>query len=512
MSSRLSCLLVAILGFGLAEKPVLAQGHNQMPPGLPNPRGGMPPGMGGMGGPMPGGPQVQRPWVPGQPVVGGGNGPAQEIKAPDPEKLPDDYSPPAAKDPLMGREVPLAPQEEIDKLKSGLSKYQTTLRTARSTDADKVLIRNGIRYRLALMCQLKNRQEISNLHRDLIRDLDSAATAPDNPKPAEVRAFRQLVMQEVLSQAVPMLTTQNFYVRLHIVILLGELNLTEDNTKLNTKLEAFVPAAGPLVQVITDPNQSEALKVAAVNGLVRILKYANPPVLVRTSIAQGLVNELKNKKAHPWYQMRLAGALGSVDIDLDPVLKSPFVVNILMAVMADSGRTWSVRAEAAKSLGRVPLPPAVDPPSVTRAVADFALQLAKAAQQSPPQNADDPKWKGEFIKVYLAFQPLDDKDMMANKTAKAGLLNNPAATAKAAYDLIVPLVAAILHGQRLTAPQVSALQTFVNPSPPANVPPVQSSNEQKIVPVEGAKGSELPDPMTLGADGPKKPVAASGTP
>ena len=250
--------------------------------------------------------------------------------------------------------------------------------------------------------------------------------------------------------------------------------------------------------------------MAAVNGLVRILRLGNPPVLVRTKIAEGLVAELKNKKAHPWYQMRLAGALGSVDIDLDQARKEPFVVNILKLVMADSERTWSVRAEAAKSLGRVPLPPAVNPPSVTRAVAAFALQLATAAQQSPQQKPDDPKWRGEFIKLYLAFQPLDANDLMANKTAKAGLLNNPAAAAKAAYDLIVPLVAAILHGQRLTAQQVSALQTYVSPSPPENNP-AQSSNEQKNVPPVN-KGNAASSPMAVGVDGPKKTDTATSSP
>lgn len=403
----------------------------------------------------------------------------------------------------MELDRPPVPQEEIDKLKKDLGNYGKVLRTARSTEADKVVIRNGIRYRLGMMCLLKNRQELTKLHSDLLRDLDSAAQAPENPKPAEVKAFRQMVLQELISQIIPLLTTQNFYVRLHLVILLGELNITEENPRMAFKLEAFVPAAEPLVQVITDPNQPEAVKVAAVNGLVRILRLGNPPVLVRTKIADGLVAELKNQKAHPWYQMRLAGALGSVDIDLDQATKQPFVVNVLKMVMADDDRTWSVRAEAAKSLGRVPLPPAVKPSFVTRAVAAFALQLATAAQQSPQQKPDDPKWRGEFIKLYLAFQPLDANDLMANKTPKAGLLNNPAAEAKAAYDLIVPLVAAILHGQRLTAQQVSALQKYVSPSPPAN--------EQKNVPAVG-NGNDPAAPMNLGAGGPKKADPVEGSP
>jgi len=458
------------------------------------------PGMGG----MPGMPGMGQPGAAGRPIPGAANpagvkGPVQELKI-DPNKLPENFAPPASKDPVMEIDRPLALQDEIDKLKKDLAKYQTTLRTARSTDPDKVLIRNGIRYRLALMCLKDNRLQLSKLHDDLSRDLNSAAQAPDSPKPQVVKEFRQIVLQELVSQAAPLLTTQNFYVRLHIAILLGELNLTEENTKLNLKLEAFVPACEPLIAVITDPKQPEAVKVAAVNGIVRILRLGNPNVTVRTKAAEALVSELKAKDSHTWYQMRLAGAMAAVDVDLDQAKIKPSVVEILKLVLADDDRAWSVRAEAAKSLGRVPLPASVNPQSVTRAIAEFTLKLAKAALQSPQQKADDPKWKSEFIKVYLAFQQLDPNDLVADKKTKAGLLNNTSAAARPAYDLIVPLVSAILHGQRLTVQQVQMLGAYVAPQGQ----PVQSSNQQKTTPdaPAEAKGSQKP-PMTAGAGGSK---------
>lgn len=493
ISSRLACVALALMGCGLGHPlTALAQQHSQVPPGLPGPAGMGGRGMGGMSG-QPGVPG--RP-IPGAPNPGGVKGPVQELKI-DPNKLPENFAPPASKDPVMEIDRPLALQDEIDKLKKDLAKYQTTLRTARSSDPDKILIRNGLRYRLALMCLKDNRLQLSKLHDDLSRDLNSAAQAPDSPKPQVVKEFRQLVLQELVNQAAPLLTTQNFYVRLHIAILLGELNLTEESTKLALKVEAFVPACDPLIQVITDPKQPEAVKVAAVNGIVRILRLGNPNVTVRTKAAEALVGELKEKKSHPWYQMRLAGALSAVDIDLDQARIKPSVVEILKAVLVDEDRAWSVRAEAAKSLGRVPLPPSVNPPSVTRAVADFTLKLAKAAQQSPQQKADDPKWKSEFIKVYLAFQQLDAADLVADKKTKAGLLNNPAAAAKPAYDLIVPLVSAILHGQRLTVQQVQTLETYVGPQNQ----PIQSSKPPKAVPAEANQSQTVP--MTAGAGGSK---------
>jgi hypothetical protein len=262
------------------------------------------------------------------------------------------------------------------------------------------------------------------------------------------------------------------------VLLLSELNITEENSRFALKQESFSGVITPLLQVVTSADQPEGVKIAAANGLARNLRLGTPNVNIRVQVAQALVAELENKKAHPWYQMRLAAALSAVDVDV--VQGKPIIVNILKAVMADGGRTWAVRAEAAKSLGRVPLPAAANPSSVTDAVAAFALDLAKAAQQSPQTKADESKWRSEFFKVYLAFQQLDANDLMADRKSKAGLLNNPSANARAAYVLIVPLVSAILNGQRLTVQQIQALETFVKPGgqavqPAQNEPPAGKS-------------------------------------
>lgn len=488
--------------------------------------GGLRPGPGGM---RPGfptmGPPGMVPGVPGQPggqPIPGAANPNAKGQAPElnlnPEALPENYAPPpATKDKIMTEEVRLAEPAEIDKLKKDLAKYQNVLRKPIAGDAEKALIRNGIRYRLALMCLkevpgpndtvVDNRKNLSKLHDDLLRDMNSAASVPETANAAQVKSFRQMVLQELVNQAAPLLANQNFYVRLHIAILLGELDLTKEDPKLNFKQEAFAPPADPLVKVILDPQQPEAVKVAAVNGLVRILRLGNPNIALRTKVAQALVAELNSrvgpgeKEKNHWYQMRLAGAMSVVDVDLDEARK-PFVVNVLLAVMADAKRTWAVRSEAAKSLGRVPLPPACNPPSVTQAVAAFALQLAKAAQLQPPSKADDPRWRSEFIKVYLAFQPLDANDLTADKKSKAGLLNNPAAAAKTAYGLIVPMVAAILHGQRLTVQQVQMLEAYIVPNPPPAQTAAPTLPKNNLA--SETKGGESAAPGILNASGPKQ--------
>ncbi len=493
--SRFACLTIVSLGLAVDQvafaQPGGAHGSSGGPMRGPGPGSAMP-GPPGRGGPL----SPVNPNIPGAANPNALKGRPTELKI-DSETLPKDFAPPAAKAEVMDLDQPLAMQDEIDKLKKDLAKYQTVMRTAKSSDADKVLIRNGIRYRLALMCLKKNRLELSKLHEDLTRDLNSAASAPEAANANAIRSFRQIVMQEIVSQAGPLLVTQPFHVRLHIALLLGELNITEENPRFALKLEAYSPVCEPLLQVISSPDQPEGVKIVAVNGLARNLRLGNANVTVRTKVAQALVSELSNKKAHSWYQMRLAAALAAMDVDL--VQGKPIVVDVLKAVLADDERTWTVRAEAAKSLGRVPLPAACNPPSVTKAVAAFALKLAKAAQQSPQTKGDESKWKGEFFKVYLAFQQFDATDLMADKKSKAGLLNNPQAAAAQAYSLIHPLVAAILQAQRLTVQQVQALEDWVKPVPS------QAKPEKVEKPATGSPpdGSGAASPTSL-RGGPQK--------
>lgn len=398
--------------------------------------------------------------------------PAVELKI-DPVKLPDDFVPPMDKDPRLTEEKPIALPDEMAKLKKEDGKFNTVLNRALRDDASKAIIRDGIRYRLAQMTLPENHKKdtLSKLYdlRVKLRDLlNGAGSAAKELKPAELLEFRRFIMAEFVKQATPLLDN-NLYVRLQITILLGELELVQGVTG-KVQAEAFTPAFDPLVKAIADEKQPESVKVLAVNGLTRILKIGTPNVNERTKIAEAIIAELSNTKrpntkSHPWYQMRLVGALGFAALDQ---LKQPIIVTALKDVMGDSTRSWAVRTEAAKSLGRTPIPPAANPPSVILAIAKMTAELTKEAQAKPK----DPQWKGAFWKAYLAFVPADATDVDATKANKAGLNNNAAisAAAKPVYNLIVPLVRAVLSGQALNATDVQALDAWIKSNTPANPP------------------------------------------
>jgi hypothetical protein len=182
------------------------------------------------------------------PVPTKGSPPAMII---DPETLPPDFVPPKTKSSELDLIKPLALPDEMDKLKKDEPKFQQALNRAVWDDAAKTVIRNVIRHRLSQMCQEKNLQrealpELYKLRVDLIRALNGAGSTAKELKPDVVKKFRQDVMLEFIKQATPLLDN-NLYVRQQIVIMLGELELVQENTQKSIAAEAFTPAFEPLV-------------------------------------------------------------------------------------------------------------------------------------------------------------------------------------------------------------------------------------------------------------------------
>ena len=397
----------------------------------------------------------------------------------DSEALPLDFIPPKERNPLLDLDMPIALPDELDKLKKEDGKFQQVLNKGLSDDASKAAIKAGIRYRLAQMTLKDNLQPenakkqpyfVTTLRNTLRRDLNGAGSAAKELKPAALLEFRRNLMLEFVKQAAPLLDN-NLQVRIQIVVLMNELELVVGDPSKGIATEAFTPVYEILIKAILDPTQDVSVKLVATNGLIRILKIGTPNVNERTKIAEAAISELvavktANRPTDQWYELRLVGALGSAALDQ---LKQPIVVTGLKNVVSDPTRSWSVRTEAAKALGRVPLPPASNPPSVVFAVSEMALQLAKAAQQAPA----DPQWKSAFWKTYLAFWSVDANEKDITKAVKAGLLNNPVVSggAKIASPLVTPLCATILKGGRLTAAQLAALETWVTANAPGAAAP-----------------------------------------
>jgi hypothetical protein len=381
--------------------------------------------------------------------------------------LPLGYDPKKPPTELMTLEKPLATQEQIAKWKKdtkNLAEYRKALRNADLSPTGKAMLSMGIKYRLALLTLKENQQDLHKLREDLtVRDQTDAASVPAI-KPDVVRAFRRWFLEEITKEAEPLLEN-NFYVRIQAATLLGELVLMPADEEKKQKLETFTPPVDILRKVIRNPDQPLAVKIAAARSMIRLVRYGDLPAPKRFEVMKDVLAELTSPnaktepKTHYWYEMRLVEVLSTLDTPLDLETRRPVMVEKLTEIVRDPQRHWHVRAEAAKALGRVPLDPQVNVASLLHDVMQLTLDMAKAAQQNPKA----PHWKMTFWKLYLTFQPKDKDERNAAKNAPAGLLKNPSAgnAAQQPYQLVVPLVNAVINSEPITAEHLKAVEDWL---------------------------------------------------
>lgn len=399
------------------------------------------------------------------PQTGGGTKPATKA-APvgplqiDPDTLPKDFEPPQAPPEVMQINRPLLTQAQLDALKKVDSRFKAAVTKSTWKDAQsQELIRGGIQYRLAQFTILENREKWLSVREELMRDINNMGKQA--PNAADTIAARKFMLEEVVKQSAQLLDN-NFWARVHIVFVLSELNLTDADEKKNLKTEAFDQALDPLLAVLKDPAQPEAVKILAVRGVVRILTNSSPDVKRKQNAAAVLIAELSNPKAHPWYQRRLAYAMSAVDIAVD-LNRKPVLVETLQKVVADPKRDWITRAEACRSLGRVAYDPSVDLKAVLATIGSFAAEAAQAAQAS----AKDPHWKSVFGRLYLTFKEQDPTDRDAERKGPGGLLNRTQfnqSAVKQIYQPVVDTFNATIAGAPIPADAVKALQALQKPA------------------------------------------------
>ena len=270
---------------------------------------------------------------------------------------------------------------------------------------------------------------IIDLRERLARDANNSGSRMRNNDAAQARKFREYYMKQVVARLEELLDG-HFHVRNNAVILMGELVVDGD--------EPFTDAIKPLLKVLTDKDQPDSIKIHAARGIGRIALKGKPNAQTKLDIGLALVGELQRKDAHYWYQWRVAEALGMLDSVLDQAQK-PFIAQSLGEVVIDDTRHCLVRAEAARSLGRIPHKPDINVSLVAFEVARFAQNLSDKYNQNPT----NPEWKYCFERVYLAFKPqdqagVDRQDGLLTKVDKGPLAKHKPIVNEA-YALTLPL-------------------------------------------------------------------------
>ncbi len=347
-----------------------------------------------------------------------------------------------------------------------MRKYNALLPKGNFSDAkaDRDVLRYGIKHKLAKMTQrsilfpsdedrekvLKAQAEekrievpetIEKDRDDILKDVKETNAFNGG---MEVRdAFLDILCEEAVK-----LYDNNFYVRFNVALILSSLNnRDEDRVKMIPEEPCF-RAIKALLELVNDPKQHPMYKVHPVIDLAKICRHKNCKPEDRFAIIESLINQMGLAKKLPeWYGWRVAESLAQLGEPNDRT-RQPVVVDALVKVLKDPEYTYRIRAQAANSLGRIPL-------EGYRKADEIAVEMLRLGEQMAldyEKTPTNPRWKLYFALVYLGFQPKD----AAERTEKKGLLGQVESkpvlagtktVVTEAYQNFLPLAQNVLGGK-----------------------------------------------------------------
>ena len=352
------------------------------------------------------------------------------------------FSPPPVIPAIMQIEKPMMTElEGRDFVKEGGRKaFLAVLRNnpnSLNTAAQKA-IDDAAKFHMYRMSLKSHRHELADLREGMRRTFQLKV---------KQGAVRNYFLERVTFYATKLLDG-NFHVRLNAVFQLSELDKVPANRARKIPAVAYVGSLDPLLGVITDKDQPDAIKVAAAKGVMRILLQGDSDSIdekIRYRVAEEFIPELKRKDAHFWYSMLLAKGLGISGIVYDRARKVQFVPDALLAVVVDKQRNWLTRCEAAKAIGRLPLDGKSDIKGIMGGLVNLGYEMSMAYNKAPKASY----WKGCYYDLYFSFRA-------ANSRVKPvpGLMNNTRILngntgnlVKSGYQVILPLVQHVLKNQ-----------------------------------------------------------------
>lgn len=389
----------------------------------------------------------------------------------DPNELPSGYVvPPEPPDPLTMTDQWEEDPFGTEKQSTAIARYNA-IRIAGEFGNDpqkKKLVADVVRWKLSQFT-LKDRDirdKVPTLRNNLLRDI---ATTPSlRTGPREVRMF----MLKTIVEEAPKLFKYHIVARINGAILLAELSdpaYNEFDGDLRKPSVPFVGATQPLLDLVKDTKQLTAPRIWGINGLVRLAVLPEIKPQLRDEIVSTLVSLMDGSKAeHDWYQWRLAEGLGKLTV-IQNQAKRPVVAQSLAQVLVDHNRPWLVRAEAAQSLGRLPLTPDIDAGLIAYLTASLVQQMTEAYNKAPKAAV----WKLCFIKAYGAFKPVDEEQkrgllMQVDK----GALTTYKTTVTEAFNKVLPLVSKVVgdpeKGGGIAEP-LKELKKWIDANPPKNL-------------------------------------------
>jgi hypothetical protein len=337
-------------------------------------------------------------------------------------------------DPAKAKPLMTLEEEKFYDAKGRRDYTGKALKSLSPNNAVEKQIQAGVRFRVLRLTIPENWPYMAQLTKDLVSDLDVFAS--DFPRAREIAARAAVKELDAL-----LFTDQPLFVKINAIRLLGRLNIESPNRGTGKPAVPYVPAADPLVKVLTDSQMGLVVKIAAARGLQRIMTDADPSRQMRDKISRALTDQVNAIQDYPegagrdWYYLTLVSALGAAEFPRS-MTQQTYVVDALWKTLHDETLPWHIRSRAVRSLGQLQLDASFNVPLLVHEIVLFAGQMFNAYNQNPKQS----HWRGAFADVYFAFRAEESRQQQKGW----GLLQDPPAAARqvieSAYQKVLPLV------------------------------------------------------------------------
>lgn len=352
----------------------------------------------------------------------------------------------------------LIKEADLDFLKRKKFEYTKALGTTNITQADIALLTEYNRIQILQMSLKSQLRQLSKIREQLKRDLNLLAKPP-----------ARSVLLPLIIKHCEQLNEQPLPVRLNACLLITELNEEPPNIPKQIPATPFTGIADPLIAIISEKNQSEALKIIATNGLMRLCQDGSPKVDIRSRIADALIAQLKQPNLNEWYKRSLVEAVSQTSVLFDKT-RTPYIVQTLAEILINPMEPWTVRAEAASGLGRTEMNREINLTLINYEIVRFAHEMGQQYNAKP--NA--PHWRLCAFRLYTAYQPEFSNSTALLTRVKSAPFTAYRAEIQGAYDVVLPLANGILKlppppGAKPVPPKVlSDLKAWLDANTPEN--------------------------------------------
>lgn len=260
-----------------------------------------------------------------------------------------------------------------------------------SPDQEQSFVSYYGRYSMGRWTIPANYTSLPKFRNDLRKDLQKAKIGDAHTR-----------LNDLIFQGMSKVATGNYHpvVRVNAMLMIGELNSEDPARETPVPYHQAVPA---FLQVIDDPQQLDAVKAAALVGLVRHVRLGLRDD-VRDSVGASMLNLAKAASApgrtpegHAWMRGEASEILGV----LRSIGNANTVANALGQIAGDPTAPMTVRRAAARALGKLNYQIAVslNGSALAAAVARFTITAAETAQAETEQGKTTPcrRFKGCVI-------------------------------------------------------------------------------------------------------------------